>query len=149
MARYIGFGLLLMAATACASTPRSRAPSSERMGVTETPPDSADPSRIRRQRLNPDRITLEEIRSSARLNAFELVRDLRPGWLHVRGLANLSEGEAVSVEIDGMPVGGVEALRDLPLSAIVALEFSDAFDARQRGAADVRHRGTIKVATHD
>jgi hypothetical protein len=80
-----------------------------------------------------DIITREEIQKAQWPNAHELVRNLRPQWLQLRGRDTINgEPGVVQVVMDGVRVGGIEALRTLPLGGIAYLQYFDAITASQR-----------------
>jgi hypothetical protein len=94
----------------------------------------AAPAReTRRRRADRDRLEGEEIeQNQATLyDAYSLVTSLRPTWLAVRrGSMMLTEG--VRVYRDGMGMGGVNALRQIPTSSIERIEHLDDGQATMR-----------------
>jgi hypothetical protein len=97
-------------------------------------------------------ITLEEIENVGAGNAFDLVQVRRPGWLRLRGTQSFNEGargggggSGASAGVNATPgqtpilvylgaarLGGVEALRQIDIRTIGAVEFLG------RAAADHR-----------
>ncbi len=135
MTRWL-FGLLLLAATACATAGTGAA-------------------------THRDLIVQEEIRQTSAANAYELVQTLRPQWLRVRGTQNLPAkldprgtgqgvGEALGQELvvylDNARIGGRSALREIPLTSVQYLQRFDAAAANYRWGAGHTH-GAILVST--
>jgi len=93
-------------------------------------------------------ITREEIGERMGLDVFEVVRQLRPSWLQVRGQATPIGGvRRVQVVIDeSLQPGGVEALRSLRGSQVEEIRFLSGQDATTRYGLDVEG-GVIVVRT--
>lgn len=93
-------------------------------------------------------ITREEIGERMGLDALEVVRQLRPSWLQVRGQATPNGGvRRVQVVIDeSLQQGGVEALRALRGSQVEEMRFLSGQDATTRYGLDVEG-GVIVVRT--
>jgi hypothetical protein len=91
-----------------------------------------------------NRISLEEIDASDRLNAYELIRALRPAWLRAR-----DAGAPLTVYMNGGRVGaGPPTLRSISRSTIEEIRYYDSRAATTRfgaghsgGVVDVRTRG--------
>jgi hypothetical protein len=77
-------------------------------------------------------ITQEELQDSRAINAYELVRALRPGWLRVRGTTTLSYREQVIVYVNEVRMGGVDVLRQLRPEAIQSMRYLDEVNATAR-----------------
>ncbi len=93
-----------------------------------------------------DRITRAEIDRGQWSDAFELVRTLRPRWVEPRGPDTiLGEVGEVQVYIDGMRLGAVDLLRNVPTSAIHRLEWVDPITAAGRWGLGHNH-GVIAVS---
>ena len=93
-------------------------------------------------------LTLEEIQSSSASNGFDLVRELRPSWLRVRGPKSIGQVTEVSVFLDGMRMGGPDTLSDIRTATIKEMRYLTAREAQTRygmdntsGAIVVRTRG--------
>jgi hypothetical protein len=103
-----------------------------------TTPGTEAPTRDR------NRISLEEIDASDRLNAYELIRALRPAWLRAR-----DAGAPLTVYMNGGRVGaGPPTLRSISRSTIEEIRYYDSRAATTRfgaghsgGVVDVRTRG--------
>jgi hypothetical protein len=79
-------------------------------------------------------ITSEEIRESSGRTAHEIVQQLRPQFLRVRGSRSIS-GSQVSepvVYVDNIRMGGLSALREVRASAIEEIRYIGAADATTR-----------------
>ena|SRR5688572_22257722 len=85
-------------------------------------------------------ITREEIRTAGAANAYDLVQSLRPNWLNKRGPQTLTdvtltdprrEGD-IMVYLDVARLGGLSALREVPASSLMLVEFLDATKANYR-----------------
>lgn len=109
---------------------------------------AASPAPAPQPRVHHDRnaLTEEEIAERHDANAYELVRALRPGWLRgSRGASGLNP-DPVTVLRDGMPMGSLEALRDMPLESVKEMHFYDAMEATQRWGTG-HTAGAIVVTT--
>ncbi len=139
MARTLTAAALLLACAACASGPK---------GTPSLPSRDAPPAEaLRGVRRDPNRISMEEIRATQGvLNAYELIRALRPRWYRTV-LIGSNTRSSVRVEVDGTDVGSTFALSEIPVDAITGLEFKDKFDATQRHAGNQALAGTIIVST--
>lgn len=76
-----------------------------------------------------DRITAAEIVGSNATSAYDLVSQLRPGWLRPPNLTMSGATvrvPVVLVYVDGVRLGGINELRTLPLSAVRSLEYLNA-----------------------
>ncbi|HEX2094028.1 MAG TPA: hypothetical protein VHG28_16620 [Longimicrobiaceae bacterium] len=75
-------------------------------------------------------ITVEEVRSVGARNALEAVERLRPLWLRTRPGRTASLAGLILVYMDGVRLGGAEALRTLPAEGIASMRFLDAAAAK-------------------
>lgn len=108
-------------------------------------------------------ITLEEIQAASASNLFELVQRLHPEWLRERGSQSFSEGDKVQggqgeatsvtpglptilVYQDNARLGGVEALRTIPIADAGTVQFLNAAQATYRFGIGHAH-GVILVTT--
>lgn len=99
-----------------------------------------------RAHVNRNLLTTEEIAQRHAPNAYELIRGLRPGWLHgARGASGL-RGVEVVVYRDGMRMGGPGVLYDINPESIAEIRYFDAIDATQRWGTD-HGAGAIFVTT--
>lgn len=83
---------------------------------------------------NPDVITAAEIETvSDAQDAYQIVKRLRPNWLSQRGGSSMHLQVAeIVVYVNGIRMGGVDALRDIPPTGVVELRFLRGTDATQR-----------------
>jgi hypothetical protein len=83
---------------------------------------------------NPDVISFQEIEAeSDTRDAYQLVNRLRPLWLTKRGVGSINLPAAeVAVYLNGMRIGGPDALRDIPRTGVLEMRFLRGTDATQR-----------------
>src|SRR5882672_9336195 len=120
-----------------ASVPGSDAPASA-PAATPTHP------RLRTSNL----IEGPEIEASTALDAYALVQEARPLWLHSRGPVSIQDPTAgvLQVYLNGMQYGDVSRLRELMRTEIREIRFYGAAEAQQRyGTGHVG--GVIEVST--
>jgi carboxypeptidase family protein len=108
---------------------------------------AADPTQARpasqRRRHDPNRIDQEEVEASTALDAYAVVQQARPNWLHQRGAISLRDPTAgvVQVYLDGQQYGDVDKLREISRQDIRELRFLGAGEAQMRYG--VGHAGGI------
>ena len=124
-----------------ALVPAPPAPGSE---VTPQAPKQP-PSRARR---NQSLIEGPEIEASTALDAYALVQEARPLWLHSRGVVSIQDPRAgeLQVYLNGMQYGGVGRLRELMRTEIREIRFYNAAEAQQRFGTG-HAGGVIEVST--
>lgn len=115
--RLSAFFLCLTVAAGCAS---SGAP-----GIGGPPP------------RNPDLITEQELAGAPYSNAYDAIQHLRPQMLVQRvgsgsSSITLQSSYAIKVYMDGVPVGGLADLRQIPLAGIKEVRYYGPTDATQR-----------------
>jgi hypothetical protein len=83
---------------------------------------------------NPDVISMQEIEASTDAHdAYELVKRLRPLWLTMRGVGSINLPVAeLAVYVNGVRMGGPDALRDIPRTDVAEMRFLRGTDATQR-----------------
>jgi hypothetical protein len=91
-------------------------------------------------------ISLEEIRASSASNGYDLVRALRPNWLHVRGQTRVSAQDRIIVYMNNVRMGPVSTLRDISTADIRVVEFFDPRRAQLRFGSG-HEAGAILVST--
>lgn len=109
-----------------------------------------------------DYITLDQIESSGGITAYDVVQSLRPTWLQTRGTMHIHEtgvgvvdeasrsvavipgSTTIKVYMDNAQVGGVEALRQVPVTSVRAIRWYDAAEATLRWGSGHTH-GAIQV----
>lgn len=104
-------------------------------------------------------ITLEELGSSSATNAYEAIQRLRPEFLRGRGVVptgavdpgtRASRGGLgavpIAVYLNDNPLGGVEALRTIEISAVEEIRFYNSADATTRWGTG-NAAGAIQVIT--
>ena len=96
-----------------------------------------------------DLITREEIAGTGVATALEAVEQLRPHFLRPRGGVSLRGDRTASppqVFVDGLEVGGPEALKDVPASLVLSIRFSPNRDTQARLGSG-QYGGVIQVHT--
>ncbi|HEX8907503.1 MAG TPA: hypothetical protein VF771_21860 [Longimicrobiaceae bacterium] len=85
-----------------------------------------------RVRSRSDVITTREIDAAHENNAYELVRRLRPQWLHNRGGPYPDPDGSVEIQVylNGQPVGTVEVLKTYSAMQVGTLRWIDPIRAR-------------------
>jgi hypothetical protein len=118
---------VVLALAACIASPRG----------DEPPADPASgPSHL---------IVRSEIDRGQWSNTYDLVRNLRPRWVESRGVDTfLGEPGKVQVYVDGIRLGNVELLQNVPTAAIDRLEWVDPVSAAGRWGPSHAH-GVINV----
>jgi hypothetical protein len=97
-------------------------------------PGSGETRPVGGSRLSSTTITQEEIRTAGAANAYDLVQSLRPRWLNKRGPQTLTDTKLAAPPTEGdiivymstAKLGGLNALREVPASSLVSIEFLDA-----------------------
>ena len=90
-----------------------------------------------------DMITVDDLRTASSANLYDAVRALRPNWMRVVRAGNPTR---VQVYLDNARIGGVEALRTLPMQGIAYLRWFDPIAASARWGLD-HEQGAIVVST--
>lgn len=91
-------------------------------------------------------ITREQIEDPRFSSAYDVVRALRSNWLNARGTASLRFKTEVQVYLDGVHLGGVQALQGISTPAIQYIRYFNGTDATTRWG--IGHgRGVIFVGT--
>jgi hypothetical protein len=96
---------------------------------------------------DPNSLTFEEIRGSDTRNAYEAVEKLRPRWLRPGPERSLRLETVILVYYDGVRLGGIEALRDLPLEPIRGMHVLDAVQAGQLPGLGSQHVERVIMVT--
>lgn len=91
-------------------------------------------------------ISADEVAAASQVNAYELVQALRPAWLRMRGQSSINRPEGVMAYRDGMPIGPVGALRQIPREEIARVVYYDPMTATQRWGTG-HGNGAIEVIT--
>ena len=77
-------------------------------------------------------ISLDEIKSSAAINAYDLINNLRPHWLRGRGPKSLNryiETSLPSIYLDGIHFGNIQSLASISVESIVVIQLLGASEA--------------------
>lgn len=87
-----------------------------------------------------------EIAESIQSNAFDLVRQMRPTWLRVRGPNSINSNQTVTIYLDGVRMGGVESLYSIPVMTVEQMRFLSPPEAQSRFGLN-NTAGAIAVTT--
>ena len=92
---------------------------------------------------NSNLIDREELESSTAIDAYALVQQARPNWLHQRGAISLRDPTAgvIQVYFDGQQFGDVNKLREINTQNVRELRFLGAAEAQMRYG--VGHAGGV------
>ncbi|HEX6747485.1 MAG TPA: hypothetical protein VF092_09380 [Longimicrobium sp.] len=109
----------------------------------------ADPTAaVSRMRSRRDVLTRDEIEATHAASAFDVVRRLRPQWMHNRGgpIADPDGSVEVQVFVNGQPVGSVNVLKEYTIMQIENMRWVDPIRARGTYGPG-NGRGVITVTT--
>ena len=107
-----------------------------------------DTTPVRSGARNPNLIARQEIEATTALDAYALVQESRPNWLHSRGTVSIQDPGAgiVQVYLNRTQLGDVNRLREIQLSEIRELRFFGAAEAQLRYGPG-HAGGVIEVST--
>jgi hypothetical protein len=93
-------------------------------------------------------IAEREIANSTAANAFELIQNLRPRWLHDRGQETFGLGgqSMIVVYLDGTRMGGLDSLRQISARDLATAERLNTGEATRRWGTN-HPRGAIVLTT--
>jgi hypothetical protein len=94
---------------------------------------------------NPNMLTSEQIEQSTATNAHDLVQNLRPRWLQVRGMHGAPTGQT-AVYLDGARFGEIDSLRRINTRSIGSMRFLNPTEATNRFGTGHGH-GAILITT--
>src|SRR5712664_1008883 len=131
-------------ASAPAAAPAEPAAPTQRASATPVP----DTTPVRSGARNPNLIARQEIEATTALDAYALVQESRPTWLHSRGTVSIRDPSAgmVQVYLNRTQLGDVNRLREIQLSEIRELRFFGAAKAQLRYGPG-HAGGVIEVST--
>src|SRR2546422_3714468 len=114
----------------------------------ESAPAVPDATHGRTAARNPNLIAREEIEATTALDAYALIQESRPTWLHSRGTVSIRDPGAgtVQVYLNRTQLGDVNRLREMQLSEIRELRFFGAAEAQLRYGPG-HAGGVIEVST--
>jgi hypothetical protein len=109
---------------------------------------AVDSARPRTARRLPNVLTEEDIEGSTAADAYELVRQLRPNWLHRRGPTSVRDRTAgqMIVYVDGTRWGGVAELRNFRTDQLRQLHYLSGPEATMRFGTG-HGGGVIEITT--
>lgn len=107
-------------------------------------------------------ISTEELREAGNQSAYDVVQRVRPRWLMTRGTHSLSEAprgwgvgrqvvvipgnDKIKVYLDGVRLGGVDAMRRVASDGLTSIQFLTARDATQRYGTGHTHGAILLSA---
>jgi hypothetical protein len=92
-----------------------------------------------------DYVTSVEIAAIGATNAYDLINRLRPRWLRTQAPGSISGGvrsQVIAVYLDGVRLGGLDALRSLSTTGFQSMRYYDA----TRAATVLRDPGSEPIA---
>ncbi len=143
----------LAAAAPAAAVPAAQQPTAVATGQvpppvpgSDAPPSAPAPTQTRLRTSN--LIEHAEIEASTAVDAYALVQEARPLWLHSRGVVSIQDPTAgvLQVYLNGMQYGDVSRLRELMRTEIREIHFYGAAEAQQRYGTG-HAGGVIEVST--
>jgi hypothetical protein len=127
LARTILAAAALAGAAGCASSGAA--------GGSAEPQTTAVSSPVPRQRRDPNVITQAELASYSTLTARQVIEQLRPQFLRVRGtttLGNAEAGDVIWVYLDGTRMGTVEVLNNIGAHEVREIRYLNPSEATNR-----------------
>jgi hypothetical protein len=93
-------------------------------------------------------ITAPELVNSGAAHAHEAIQRLRPEYLRTRGPSSVLNPTAMgpAVFVDGMLLGGVDILADIPIGELARIKYFSAWDATTRFGSGYAN-GVIALTT--
>jgi len=116
-------------------------------GASASPEPTISPSSAPARRTDFNVITAEDMQPQTWTDAYQLVESLRPRWLQSRGTDSFGTPGEVQVHLNENRLGGVQALRSIPVTGIVYLQFYPPSESAALWGLNHSH-GTILVSTH-
>ncbi len=127
LARTLIVGLTLAGAAGCASSGSTTAQAGE--------PQTAAVPAPARQRRDPNAITEQEIATRPTLTARQVIEQLRPQFLRVRGtttLGNAATQDVIWVYVDGTRHGNLEVLNNISANEVREIRYLSPSEATNR-----------------
>ena len=93
-----------------------------------------------------DLLTEEQIRATNHSNLYDVIRSLRPNWMHLRGPDSISRPGQIQVYLDNLRIGGVDQLKNLSAIGVDYVQWYDGIQAGSRWGLD-HGNGVIYVVT--
>jgi hypothetical protein len=106
---------------------------------------SSSKPRTNVQSSSSDFVTSVEIAAVSATNAYDLINRLRPRWLRTQAPGSIGAGvrsQVIAVYLDGVRLGGLDALRSLSTAGVVSMQYYDA----TRAATVLRDPGSEPIA---
>jgi hypothetical protein len=136
------------AAATLAAAPQPTAVATGVVPAPAPPAPASAPAPTHTRLRTSNLIERPEIEASTALDAYALVQEARPLWLHSRGVVSIQDPTAgvLQVYLNGMQYGDVSRLRELMRPEVREIRFYDAADAQQRYGTG-HAGGVIEVST--
>jgi hypothetical protein len=136
------------AAATLAAAPQPTAVATGVVPAPAAPAPASAPAPTHTRLRTSNLIERPEIEASTALDAYALVQEARPLWLHSRGVVSIQDPTAgvLQVYLNGMQYGDVSRLRELMRPEIREIRFYGAADAQQRYGTG-HAGGVIEVST--
>jgi hypothetical protein len=106
---------------------------------------SSNKPRTNVQSSSSDYVTSVEIAAVSATNAYDLINRLRPRWLRTQAPGSIGAGvrsQVIAVYLDGVRLGGLDALRSVSTAGVVSMQYYDA----TRAATILRDPGSEPIA---
>jgi len=97
-------------------------------------------------KTDPSVITREQIAVNHFVTAYEVVEGMHQNWFQTRGPDSFASPTQVIVYLDGVRLGGIAALRNIPAGDVAYIRHYSGIDATARWGLD-HGAGVIFVAT--
>ena len=129
--------VLLGAAVACASSGTTAQPGDPQTSAVSSPS---------RPRRDPNVIGAEELASRPTLTALQVIEQLRPQFLRVRGISSMGNAttDAIWVYVDGTRMGTVDVLGNIGVHEIREIRYLNPSEATNRWGTGHVH-GAIAI----
>jgi hypothetical protein len=89
-------------------------------------------------------LTRAEVRDERFTTAWDAVEALRGNWLHERGAGSFSHETEIQVYLDGVRLGALSSLRDIPSTNVESIKYYNGMEASTRWGLD-HGKGAIYV----
>ena len=111
-----------------------------------TPACAAHSNADRPARVDRTMMTQEQMVEHHFATVYEAVEALHSNWLQTRGTNSMQTPGIVRVYMDNTSLGGVDALRAIPVRSVMYIQYLDAVQATARYGID-HSQGVIFVST--
>jgi carboxypeptidase family protein len=135
-------------ASAPTTVPQVATPAAPDTARSDTGAAAASSKGSRSRARNSNVIARPEIDSSTAVDAYALIQESRPMWLHNRGTISITDPTAGNVQVyrDGAPLGDVDRLHEIPTNGVREIHLLEPAQAEMRYGAG-HAGGIIEVVT--